>query len=200
MIRPEEKTRELCRAVILETDRLVLRPLTLDDRPALCAILQDDRTMIHYGGAFDEAMTDAWLKRQLDRYEAFGIGLWAVIRKSDGVMIGQCGLTWQPWKNRQVLEIGYLFNRKYWHLGYAAEAAAACRDLALDRLQAEEVCCIIRDSNEPSQKTALRIGMKPQDGEVRHYRGQDMLHTRYVLSRRLCEGQEAQRERKDHET
>lgn len=74
----------------------MLQTLTLDDRPALCAILQDDRTMIHYGGAFDEAMTDAWLKRQLDRYEAFGIGLWAVIRKSDGVMIGQCGLTWQP--------------------------------------------------------------------------------------------------------
>lgn len=39
MIRPEEKIRELCRAVILETDRLVLQPLTLDDRPALCAIL-----------------------------------------------------------------------------------------------------------------------------------------------------------------
>ncbi|WP_203225842.1 GNAT family N-acetyltransferase [Faecalibaculum rodentium] len=106
-------------------------------------------------------------------------------------MIGQCGLIWQPWKNRQVLEIGYLFNRKYWHLGYAAEAAAACRDLALDRLQAEEVCCIIRDSNEPSQKTALGIGMKPQDGEVRHCRGQDMPHTRCVLSRRLREGQEA---------
>ena len=64
MIRGEEKIRELCRAVILETDRLVLQPLTLDDRPALCAILQDDRTMIHYGGAFDEAMTDAWLKRR----------------------------------------------------------------------------------------------------------------------------------------
>lgn len=76
----------------------MLQALTLDDRPALCAILQDDRTMIHYGGAFDEAMTDAWLKRQLDRYEPSGIGLWAVIRKSDGVMIGQCGLTWQPGK------------------------------------------------------------------------------------------------------
>lgn len=196
MISPERKISGLCQTVILETDRLVLRRLTWDDRPALCAILQDDKTMTHYGGAFDEAMTDAWLQRQLDRYEAFGIGLWAVIRKTDGDLIGQCGLTWQPWKNRQVLEIGYLFNRKYWHQGYAAEAAAACRDLALDQLQAEEVCCIIRDTNKPSQKTALRIGMKPQDTEIRHYRGQDMPHTRYVLSGKTQKG----RERNSHET
>ncbi len=38
-------------------------------------------------------------------------------------MIGQCGLTMQPWKGKEVLEIGYLFQRKHWHKGYAAEAA-----------------------------------------------------------------------------
>lgn len=43
----------------------------------------------------------------------------AVILKETDEMIGQCGLTMQPWKNVEVLEIGYLFNRMYWHRGYA---------------------------------------------------------------------------------
>lgn len=121
------RTAEQGDPVILETDRLILRPLTWADRPALCAILQDAQTMTYYNGAFDDVMVDQWLQKQLDRYKTFGIGLWAVIRKSDARLIGQCGLTWQPWKDRDVLEIGYLFNRHFWHQGYAREAAAACR-------------------------------------------------------------------------
>ena len=49
-------------------------------------------------------------------------------------MIGQCGLTMQPWKETEVLEIGYLFNRAYWHRGYAIEAAEACKKYAFEIL------------------------------------------------------------------
>lgn len=177
------RTAEQGDPVILETDRLILRPLTWADRPALCAILQDAQTMTYYNGAFDDVMVDQWLQKQLDRYKTFGIGLWAVIRKSDARLIGQCGLTWQPWKDRDVLEIGYLFNRHCWHQGYAREAAAACRDYAFDVLQAEEVCSIIRDTNLPSQNIARAIGMEPADQWVKRYRGADMPHIRFVISR-----------------
>ena len=43
-----------------------------------------------------EAEVRAWLDRQLRRYEETGAGLWAVVRRDTGEMIGQCGLTWQP--------------------------------------------------------------------------------------------------------
>ena len=177
------RTAEQGDPVILETDRLILRPLTWADRPALCAILQDAQTMTYYNGAFDDVRVDQWLQKQLDRYKTFGIGLWAVIRKSDARLIGQCGLTWQPWKDRDVLEIGYLFNRHFWHQGYAREAAAACRDYAFDVLQAAEVCSIIRDTNLPSQNIARAIGMEPADQWVKRYRGADMPHIRFVISR-----------------
>lgn len=98
-------------------------------------------------------------------------------------MIGQCGLTMQPWKDEEVLEIGYLFRRQYWHRGYAAEAARACRNYAFDVLGAEEVCSIIRDTNTASQNVAVRNGMTVADHWVKHYRGVDMPHDRYVVKR-----------------
>ena len=125
--------------MILETRRLLLREMTQNDLPALRAILQDEETMYAYNGAFDEAETQAWLDRQLARYAKDGFGLFAVVLRETGEMIGQCGLTMQPWRDAQVLEVGYLFNRAHWHHGYATEAARACMDYAFTRLGAREV-------------------------------------------------------------
>ena len=82
-----------------------------------------------------------------------------------------------------VLEIGYLFQRDRWHRGYATEAARACKAYAFDTLGAAEVSSIIRDTNLPSQRVALRNGMTPRDTMVKHYRGVEMPHTRYAVSR-----------------
>lgn len=109
--------------MILETERLYFREMNQADYDALCQILQDEETMYAYEGAFADKEVQEWLDRQLSRYRRWGFGLWAVILKETGEMIGQCGLTMQPWKDEEVLEIGYLFRRQYWHKGYATEAA-----------------------------------------------------------------------------
>ena len=169
--------------MILETKRLILREMTQDDLPALQGILQDEETMYAYNGAFDEAETQAWLDRQLSRYAQYGFGLWAVVLKESGGMIGQCGLTMQPWRGDEVLEVGYLFNRAFWHHGYATEAARGCMEYAFDRLGAREVCSIIRETNLPSRRVAERNGMTVRDSWVKHYRGIDMPHDRFVVTR-----------------
>ena len=136
--------------------------------------------MYAYAHAFSDEETKEWLERQLQRYEEYGFGLWAVILKETDEMIGQCGLTMQDWDGRQVLEIGYLFQKAYWHQGYAVVAAAACKDYAFETLQADEVFSIIRDNNIPSQKVAMRNGMSVRGKFIKHYYGIDMLH--FVLS------------------
>lgn len=166
---------------ILETERLSLRELRQSDFSALCQILQDDATMYAYEGAFSDQEAHEWLERQIARYQLWGFGSWAVILKETGELIGQCGLTMQPWNGSEVLEVGYLFRRTHWHQGYATEAAIACKEYAFNVLGAEEVCSIIRDSNISSQRVALRNGMTPTDTAVKHYRGVDMPHTRYVV-------------------
>ena len=166
--------------MIIETARLYLRRLTQDDFAFLCSILQDPRVMYAYEGPFTNAEVQDWLDRQLMRYQQWGFGLWAVVLKETGEPIGQCGLTMQPWKEQQVLEIGYLFQHQHWHKGYATEAAVACRQYAFEILGEKEVCSIIRDSNIASQNVALRNGMAVADSWVKHYRGVDMPHYRYI--------------------
>ncbi len=169
--------------MILETKRLYLREMNQADFTSLCRILKDEETMYAYEGAFNDTEVQEWLDRQLMRYKKWGFGLWAVVLKETEEMIGQCGLTMQPWKDSEQLEIGYLFERSHWHKGYAAEAAAACKKYAFEVLDADEVCSIIRDTNAASQKVALGNGMTPADTWTKHYRGVDMPHTRYVVQR-----------------
>ena len=122
--------------MILETERLYLRELNQGDFEALSRILTDEETMYAYNGAFSPEETREWLDRQLTRYKKYGFGLWAAVLKEKDEMIGQCGITMQPWKDNEVLEIGYLFRRDCWHKGFAAEAAAACKKYAFEVLKA----------------------------------------------------------------
>lgn len=140
--------------MILETDRLYLREMDQADFDSLCKILQDEDTMYAYEGAFRDDEVQEWLDRQISRYQKWNFGLWAVILKETDEMIGQCGLTMQPWKDEEVLEIGYLFERSHWHKGYALEAAKACKAYAFEILEADKVCSIIRDTNIASQNVA----------------------------------------------
>ena len=167
--------------MILETERLYLREMNQSDFESLCKILQDEDTMYAYEGAFNVDEVQEWLDRQIFRYQEWNFGLWAVILKETNQMIGQCGLTMQPWKDENVLEIGYLFERTYWHKGYAIEAAKSCKKYAFEILKADEVCSIIRDTNIASQKVAIRNGMTIKDVWTKHYRGVDMPHYRYVV-------------------
>lgn len=170
--------------MILETERLYLREMEQSDFDSLCKILKDDETMYAYEGAFNDAEVQEWLDKQFARYDKYGFGLWAVILKKTGVMIGQCGLTMQQWKEKELLEIGYLFQRSYWHKGYATEAAKACKKYAFEVLNADEVCSIIRDTNIASQNVAIRNGMIATDTWIKHYRGVDMPHNCYVIQKK----------------
>ena len=99
--------------VVLETKRLILRELDLDDFHDLTTILQDEKAMYAYEHAFSDEEVREWLERQIRRYGEYGMGLLAVIEKDSGEFIGQCGITKQEVDGESVLEIGYLIRRKY---------------------------------------------------------------------------------------
>ena len=167
--------------MILETERLLLRQMTQEDYPALAAILQDREAMFAYEHAFSDEETQAWLDRMLERYRTDGYGLWAVVCKETGEMIGQCGLTRQRVEEREVLEIGYLFQRKHWKQGYAIEAARACKAYAFETLLADEVFSIVRDNNIASMNVAIRNGMTIRCRFTKHYYDMEMPHYAFSI-------------------
>lgn len=88
--------------MILETKRLLLRELKQDDFNNICKLLQDPIVMYAYEGAFSKKEVQEWLDKQLRRYQNDGFGLWGMIEKDSGELIGQCGLTYQEFNGQQV--------------------------------------------------------------------------------------------------
>jgi ribosomal-protein-alanine N-acetyltransferase len=103
---PEEKTVTKS-PQILETPRLILREFSTDDVDALGNVLSDPETMRFYPAPLDRAGVEEWIARNCRRYANDGHGLWAMILKADGELIGDCGLTVQPVDGTDEIEIGY---------------------------------------------------------------------------------------------
>jgi RimJ/RimL family protein N-acetyltransferase len=76
---------------ILETERLVVRQLTLDDANDLSEVLSDPQTMRYYPAPFTREQTIGWIEWNLRNYDQYGFGLWAVVRKDDALMLGIAG-------------------------------------------------------------------------------------------------------------
>jgi len=167
---------------ILETERLKLREMTIDDLSAMRDIVCDEQTMYTWNGAWSEEESLGGLQKQIKGYREDGFGRWAVVLKETGKVIGICGLMWCDTDKEKVLEIGYLFHRAFWHNGYAAESAIACKKYAFDVLGFGEVFSLIRDNNYAAMNVAIRNGMLVRGRYTKHYKGEDMPH--YIFSAR----------------
>lgn len=145
--------------VILETARLRLREFRLDDADALEAVLGDPVAMQYYPAVLDRQGVVAWIERNYERYQRDGHGLWAMLLRDTGELIGDCGCTLQEVEGKSEVEVGYHVRRDLWGNGYATEAARACMEYAFARLGAKRVISIIRPENMPSRRVAEKNGL-----------------------------------------
>jgi ribosomal-protein-alanine N-acetyltransferase len=163
----------------LQTERLILRCLTPDDADAIFAVIGDPIAMQYYPRTFTREDAVEWIDRNVGRYEKDGYGLLAIVLKSNGEVIGDCGLSWQLADEEPVLELGYHLRRDHWSHGYATEAARACMEYAFRVLKLDRLVSLIKPENVPSRRVAERNRMRAER-EVMH--GGE-LHLLYVMSR-----------------
>ncbi len=147
----------------LETDRLILRKLCEADSEAYCQMCADEEVM-RYLGSPALAADDAW--RQLAMFVGHwalrGFGMYAVLTRP-GEFVGRVGLHFPlGWPER---EIGWALDRRHWGQGYAFEAAAAVRDLALQDLKWPRLVSYIFPENARSIRLARRLGGQ-EEGEI----------------------------------
>ena len=147
---------------ITETPRLILRHFDVADADALQHVFGDPHVM-HFGpGVQTPQWVAEWLRTWIDRrYATWGFGMWAVVEKSSGGVIGYCGLT--QFNNRCApddVELGYRLARAHWGRGYATEAATAARDHAFGALALPRIIAMIDPRNTASLRVAEKLGMR----------------------------------------
>lgn len=163
------------------TDRLLFRPLDLRDAPLLDQILGDADTMRHYPAPIPPAAVRNWIQRSVDSYAKHGFGLWALVLKESGALIGQCGISMQHIDGEQLPEIGYHVDKAHWNRGLATEAAMACLDFGLNELQLPGIYIHTYVQNLPSQRVALKIGMEEWKTYPKRLKGFDLVWDHVVF-------------------
>ena len=145
---------------MIETERLILRELTTDDFDALYEIVSDPETMQHYPAPFDAARTRGWITWNISNYQTYGFGLWAVVLKETGALIGDCGMSIQHIDGEMLPEIGYHIHKTHWRKGLGKEAAQAVRDWAFEHTDYDILYSYMKYTNVGSWSTAMANGMK----------------------------------------
>ena len=154
--------------IILETKRLLLRHLVMDDLDALFALYRDDEIRHYFPeGTLTYEETKEELEWFLNGHPSHPeLGLWATIYKETGQFIGRCGLL--PWTidGCYEVEVAYLLDKKYWGQGLATEAAQALVQYGFEHLGLPRLICLIERENQASIRVATKIGMRfEKEGE-----------------------------------
>jgi RimJ/RimL family protein N-acetyltransferase len=142
---------------IVTTERLRLRELELDDLDALFEVLGDPVAMRYYPAPFDRDGVAAWIEWARGSYRENGFGLWAVIRRSDGRFLGDCGPMLQPVEDQLIPEVGYHIVPPEQGRGYATEAAHACVAWIFANTRFDVVCSLVSPENAPSRAVAAKV-------------------------------------------
>jgi RimJ/RimL family protein N-acetyltransferase len=160
--RPDERTGDC----LIQTARLCLRPMRGTDAESLSSVFGDPNVMAAFSsGPLDRTQVEAWVRRNLDHQDRNGYGLFAVLLRETGLLIGDCGLERMTVGEDSEVELGYDLRSDHWGRGYATEAALAVRDYAFGRLDLPRLISLIRRGNDASRRVAEKIGMQPA-GEV----------------------------------
>jgi [ribosomal protein S5]-alanine N-acetyltransferase len=194
----------------IDSERLVLRRVTQEDLGFLIRIHADPEVAQYLGHGQRRSPEESftWLQSTLETYEKFELGQLAVLRKSDGALIGRCGLSYLAVEARAAgtgtcprawyqpgqvpvdiellleRELGYTFERSYWGNGYASEAARCVFEYASDVLKLRRVVSIIHPENGRSLRIAQKYGLRHEDTlEVMGH-----ARDRYVWPTRLLAG------------
>jgi [ribosomal protein S5]-alanine N-acetyltransferase len=175
----------------IESERLIFRRIEPADFAFFARIHADPMVAKYLGTGRPRSVqeTNELLEGFCETYESLELGPLAVLRKSDELLIGRCGLSdmalevntspeklARVWYQRSQVpsgtdvifepELGYTFDRNYWGQGYASEAAARVFEYASTTRPARRIVSVIHPANIASIKIAQRCGAR-QDKNVR---------------------------------
>jgi ribosomal-protein-alanine N-acetyltransferase len=153
----------------LHTARLLLRPLVLEDAPAMFAYASGPEVTRYVTWPAHRSADDslAFLRSVIEAYDRDEVSPWGIVLRASGVLIGTCGFVdWQPAHQRA--ELGYALGRSYWGQGYMTEAAHAVVASGFAYLELNRIEALCEPPNVGSARVLEKVGMT-YEGLLREY-------------------------------
>jgi len=145
----------------LATASLTLRPFTASDGGKLYSLYGDPDVMdIRKIGTQNRAESDAQLLEIVDHWDRRAFGLWAVVGRSNGDFLGECGLR-EIAPGSDKIELSYGLRPEFWGRGYATEASLASLDFGFANLQLGVIYGLAKKINQASLHVLGKLGFSP---------------------------------------
>lgn len=149
--------------MITESERLIIRPWTINDAQAYYDIYSDPevkRYLEDTGGLLESIeLAKKYIEHGITFEKKHGFYLWAVETKHTQTVVGNCGFL-PIEKDVFEVEMSYHFAQKYWGQGYASEASKACLDYAQKHLNFKILMAYVHPENLPSIKILENLGFE----------------------------------------
>ncbi len=143
---------------VLETKRLTLRPVRLEDTAWFEAFYAHPEVMaIRKYGVLNAEAARKQVQSMLEHWSDYGFGMWVVEEKSSGDAAGECGLRWQ--EDASDVELSYGLYPHFRGQGIATEAARAALDYGVNELRLARIVALSRGDNVKSHRVLEKLGM-----------------------------------------
>jgi RimJ/RimL family protein N-acetyltransferase len=148
--------------IVLQTERLILRPWRDADLAPFAALNADPRVREHFPSCLTRAESDASARKIRAAFEARGYGLWAVEVAGGAPFIGFIGLAEPSFTApfTPCVEIGWRLAHAAWGCGYATEGARAVLTFAFGPLGLGELVSMTTPGNRRSRHVMEKLGMR----------------------------------------
>lgn len=139
---------------------MYLREQTEGDLERLYEIYSSEKITRYIEGLCDDRQEELEIIKAYieNMYHFYGYGIWLICLKENDEIVGRAGLSNRMVDGENKLELGYVIDERYQHMGYALEACMAVCEFAKEQLYAEELVCLIEKENIPSASLAEKLG------------------------------------------
>jgi len=140
----------------LETPRLVIRSFAISDIPQYAKIVSDPRVTRDLADGLPHRYKEAenYIRDCMRRDEATGVARYAVVRKSEGDLIGFCGFK----ELDDYIDFGWRYAQHAWSQGYGTEAALAVLDYGVRALRLRNITVTTFTANVASLRIIRKLG------------------------------------------
>lgn len=145
---------------LIETDRLLLREITLDDAEDLFKLHSNAEVQKYTGEPVVESIEEIEkaIQGRISDYEQYGFGRWATFLKHEMQFVGWAGLAYLP--EFDEIDLGYRFLPEFWGKGIATEASQAILTYGFDTLDLSKIIAIAMKENTASISVMEKVGME----------------------------------------